>query len=272
MVCMKRFRDVADLSDEQIDLGRAALLVGTIEVPDLDVDAELKRLDDLATVVLERTSDTMRELERLEIMTSYLYEELGFRGNHDEYYDPRNSFLHEVMQRRLGIPISLAVVLMEVGKRAGIPILGISLPGHFLVRLARHAEMLIDPFDKGRIVTRAECAEILLRIPDQPALEQEMLRPVGPRQILIRMHNNLRAIYLQNGRLLEAIRVFDRLILLEPSFVQHRRDRGVLRLQTDDSRGARDIELYLAEVPEAPERSKLEALIAASAAKLKMIH
>ncbi len=266
-----RFRDLAKLPDEEIDLGRAALLMATMQYPDLDVENGLARLDGLASAVRERMGEATGDFKQLEAMTRYLYGELGFRGNHDEYYDPRNSFLNDVLERRLGIPISLAVLLIEVGKRAGIPLFGIGLPGHFLVRHARHVELLMDPFDKGRIVTRAECVEILSRIPDQVAFEPAMLKPVGPRQMLVRMHNNLRAIYLHNGQIAEAIRVFDRLMQLEPAVAQHRRDRGVLRLRVEDPEGVSDIEQYLEESPDAPERSKLETLLAV-AEKLRTVH
>ena len=268
-----RFRDVTELPDERIDLGRAALLLATIETPDLDVDAWLARLDELAAGVRQRAAGEVGDYQRLGALTGYLYGELGFRGNAEDYYSPCNSFLNEVIERRLGIPISLAVLLIEVGRRAGVPLLGVGLPGHFLVRHARHVELVLDPFDGGRILTRGECAETFERVfGSQASFEQGMLRPVGPRQILIRMHNNLRALYLERRDLKKAARVIDRLVRLEPAEPQHRYDRGVLRLHADDPRGIEDLERYLAEETEAPDREETEALLERARRKLAAVH
>ncbi len=268
-----RFRDLTELPDERLDLGRAALLMATIETPDLDVDAWLGRLDELGEAVREQAADAPGDYERLGALTRYLYGELGFRGNAEEYYDPRNSCLHEVIERRLGIPISLAVLLIEVGRRAGVPLLGVGLPGHFLVRHARHVELVLDPFDRGRILTRTECAEILGKVfGSEATFEPRMLQPVGPRQILARMHNNLRAIYLEGGELKKVARVIDRLARLEPSEPRHRRDRGVLRLHASDPRGIEDLESYLAEAVEAPDREETEALLEKARRKLAKVH
>ncbi len=268
-----RFRDVTELPDEHLDLGRAALLLATLEAPDLDVDAWLGRLDELAAPVRERAAGASGDYQRLEVLTRYVYGELGFRGNSEDYYDPRNCFLHEVIERRLGIPISLAVLLIEVGRRAGVPLLGVGLPGHFLVRHARHVELVLDPFDRGRILTRIECAEIVHKVFGAEAtFEPRMLRPVGPRQILTRMHNNLRAIYLDRRDLKKAARVIDRLVRLEPSEPQHRRDRGVLRLHAHDPRGIEDLEHYLAESVDAPDREETEALLKKARRKLEAVH
>ncbi len=268
-----RFRDVTELPDEEIDLGRAALLLATIETPDLDVDNWLERLDELGAAVRERASDATGDYQRLGVLTDYLYGELGFQGNAEDYYDPGNSFLHQVIERRQGIPISLAVLLIEVGARAGVPLFGVGLPGHFLVRHARHVELMLDPFDRGRILTRSECAEIVKKIlGDQATFEQEMLRPVGPRQILVRMHNNLRAVYLERQDLRKASRVIDRLVRLEPTEPRHWYDRGVLRLHARDARGIEDLEHYLAEADEASDREEVEALLVKARRKLAAVH
>lgn len=268
-----RFRDVTELPDERIELDRAALLLGTLETPELDVDRWLARLDRLGAAVRARAGGADGDLERLEALTRTLYGELGFRGNADDYYDPENSFLHRVLDRRLGIPISLAVLLIEVGRRAGVPLLGVGLPGHFLVRHARHAEVLLDPFDRGRILTRDECAEILRRVLGAEAvLDPRMLRPVGPRQILARMHHNLRGIYLERGDLTNAARVIDRLARLEPEDPRHRRDRGVLRIRAADPRGLDDLESYLAAAPEAPDHEEIASLLERARRKLGAVH
>lgn len=268
-----RFRDVIELPDEAIDLGQAALLLATIETPNLDVGVWLGRLDELGAAVRERADGADGDYRRLEALTRCLFDELDFQGNAEDYYDPRNSCLDQVIERRLGIPISLAVLLIEVGRRAGIPLLGVGLPGHFLVRHARHAELVLDPFDRGRILTRGECAKLLERVfGDEPSFEQEMLRPVGSRQILTRMHNNLRAVYLERRDLKKAARVVDRLARLEPDVPRHRYDRGVMRLHTGDSRGIEDLEHYLAEETEAPDREEIEATLKKARRKFRTVH
>ena len=268
-----RFRDVTELPDERIDLGQAALLLATIETPDLDVDAWLARLDELAAGVRHRAAGEVGDYQRLNALTGYLYGELGFRGNAEDYYNPCNSFLNEVIERRLGIPISLAVLLIEVGRRAGVPLVGVGLPGHFLVRHVRHVELVLDPFDRGRILTRAECAEILERVfGSRASFEPRMLRPVGPRQILVRMHSNLRATYLERGDLTKVARVIDRLVRLEPTEPRHWRDRGVLRLHASDPRGIEDLERYLAEAGEVPDREETESLLEKARRKLAAVH
>ncbi len=268
-----RFRDLIELPDEEIDLGLAALLLATIETPNLDVGAWLSRLDELGTAVQERAAGAVGDYRRLETLTRYLYGELGFQGDAEDYYDPRNSCLDQVIERRRGIPISLAVVMIEVGARAGVPLLGVGLPGHFLVRHARHTELLLDPFDRGRILTRIECAGLLEKVfGDETALEPEMLRPVGPRLMLVRMHNNLRGIYLQRRELKKAARVIDRLTRLEPGVPRHRYDRGVLRLHAGDARGLDDLEHYLAEEKDAPDREEVEATLRKARRKLSAVH
>ena len=268
-----RFRDVTELPDEDIDLGRAALLLAKIEAPDLDVDTWLERLDELGAAVRDRAVGAASDYQRLDALTKHLYGEMGFRGNSEDYYDPRNSFLDQVLERRLGIPISLAVLLMEVGRRADIPLFGVGLPGHFLVRHARHVELVLDPFDRGRILTRVECAKILERVfGDEASLEEKMLRPVGPRHILARMHHNLRAIYFKRRDLKKAARVIDRLVRLEPDVPRHLYDRGVLHLHASDPQGIEDLERYLAEEDEAPDREEIEATLKRARRKLLAVH
>jgi regulator of sirC expression with transglutaminase-like and TPR domain len=165
------------------------------------------------------------------------------------------------------------VLLIEVGDRAGVPLFGVGLPGHFLVRHARHAELVLDPFDRGRILTRTECAEILKKVfGGETELEPRMLQPVDSRQILARMHHNLRAIYLERGDLKKSTRVIDRLVRLEPAEPRHRRDRGVLRLHASDPRGLEDLEHYLAEAGDASDREETEALLAKARRKLAQVH
>ncbi len=268
-----RFREILEGPDNQIELGRAALLVATLEYPEIDVERWLAKLDEIAGEVRARTSPVADDLGRLQAVTRYLFGELKLRGNSEDYYDSRNSFLNDVIERGLGIPISLAVLLIEIGRRAEVPLVGIGLPGHFLVRHAQHAEIFLDPFDGGRILTRGECAEIVSGIlGDRLSFQQEMLRPVSSRQILARMHTNLRTIYLQRQDLRRVKKVISRLVQLEPEVTSHWRDRGVFRIHGGDARGIEDVEHYLSQSGEVSDREEMEKLLAEADRKLRVIH
>jgi regulator of sirC expression with transglutaminase-like and TPR domain len=179
-----RFRRLVQGPDDAVRLDEGALLIAAHACPGLDVDAELRRLDGLAAAVPLPTFDSVR---------SHLFDTLGFRGNADDYGDPRNSYLNEVLDRRLGLPITLAVVVIEVGRRLGVPFSGIGLPGHFLVRHDAVPRVLIDPFEGGRELTVEDCADRIERIYGNAVeFDPSMLAPVGPRAILARMLANLK--------------------------------------------------------------------------------
>jgi regulator of sirC expression with transglutaminase-like and TPR domain len=243
----ERFRAIAELPDYQIDVAEAALWIAAEEQPGLHPAPWLDRLDELGEHVRPRLRGVRDELDRLDVLTEFLFLEEGLRGNSENYYDPRNSYLNEVLHRRLGIPISLAVVCIEVGKRAGVPLEGVGFPGHFLLRLARHPEVVVDPFDQGRILTVDDCQEMLSKVTRGSVdFDPALLRPVGPRQILQRMLNNLRGIYLHRGEHEKTISVLDRLLLLDPEDPGPLRDRGVLHIRWGDpERGVEDLEAYL---------------------------
>ncbi len=178
-------RDLASSLDE------AALLIAAHANPDLDVEAYRRRLDDMASACTPRTLDGLLHA---------VYDVEGFRGNTEDYYDPRNSYLDQVLDRRLGIPISLAVVVMEVGRRLGLPLVGIGMPGHFLVRLEADPPALIDPFDAGKRLTLADCeARFNAAQGDDARFDPSLLVPVGRRAILARMLGNLKQVHENTG-------------------------------------------------------------------------
>ena len=256
-----------------VDLAHAALLIAADEYPDLDVDAWLRHLDHLGEKAAKRVTRGQGDFGHLEQLILFLYRDLGLSGNSGDYYDPRNSYLNDVLERRLGIPITLAVIAMEIGARAGVPLLGVGFPGHFLLRHAVHPELFLDPFAGGRIMTVSECAELLARHQDgQTQFRREFLRPVEPLEILRRMLANLRAIYLQRKSYAKAIRTIDRLILLERNPLSHRRDRGLLLVHCGDPRGIDDLDAYLDEKPEASDRKEVEKLLAEARKKLGPTH
>src|SRR5881296_3193851 len=190
------FAALLDLPDGAIDLGHASLLIAREEYPDLDVGIYLARLDDMAASIRGRMKRAEGATSQIAHLNRLLFEEMGFRGNREEYYDPRDSFLNDVLDRRIGIPISLSMVYLEVGRRIGCRLAGVAFPGHFLVRtLGRETwpEILIDPFNRGQILTEQECRSRLLetyggQVPYRP----ELLKRARNKEILQRMINNLK--------------------------------------------------------------------------------
>ena len=187
----QRFGDLVAGREADVPLDQACLLIAAHAYPGLDIGAELARLDELAAGCPAPTLDGLRH---------HLFEVLGFTGNRRRYADPRNTFLNDVMERRTGIPISLAVVTMEVGRRLGVPLVGIGMPGHFLVGHSGEPEVLLDPFGGGRLLDVEQSAELFGAVHGRSvAFEPSMLAPVGPRAILTRTLANLRQLYLATG-------------------------------------------------------------------------
>ena len=254
------FRESVERPDEELDLAETALLIAQAEYPHLDRGRYLRLLDKLAMEAKRRTSDAMGPYGMVNALSEYLFDEEGFRGNEDDYYDPRNSFLNDVLERKLGIPITLSLVYMEVGRRLELPIVGLGIPGHFLVKYrAPEEEIIIDPFHRGIILSEEECADLLTRssgeaIPFQP----NYLAPVAKKQILTRMLNNLRSIYLSREDHHRALGIVEHLLLIEPYDHRNVRDRGLLRLSTGDLKGAlADLEMYLAVSPNASDTTAI---------------
>ena len=180
-------------------LDEAALLIAAAAKPGLDVDHYRRRLDELAAGCRDRTLDGL---------VRHLYEREGFAGNHDDYYDPRNSYLDDVIDRRVGIPITLAVVLIEVGRRLGVELAGVGMPGHFLVRHPGEPPVIVDPFAAGAVVSRSDCEARFHAVqgPEVP-FQDSFLDPIGPRALLTRMLANLRQIHASSsdGKALERV-------------------------------------------------------------------
>ena len=240
------------VSGSEIDLAGAALAVARIEYPDLAPEQWLARLDDLAArSTAAKLTDPRRALDRLR---GFLFEEAGFRGNADDYYDPRNSCLNDVLDRQLGIPITLSVLVMEVGRRVGIDILGIGLPGHFCVGARLGDELLLlDPFGGGRRLARDEAEAIASRaVGRQVELTDAHFAPTTKAQIVVRMLRNLQGIYARREDWGKALSVIDRLLVLETDAPMHVRDRGTVLVKLGElHRGASEWERYLTRYPQA---------------------
>lgn len=248
---------LADLEDGALPLLPTALLIARDEYPDLQpstYDALIQsHVDHLRSEVESIDSSPLK----MAAINRHLFDELGYSGDHDEYYDPRNSYLNQVFERRLGNPISLALVQMEVSRRLGIPLDGVSFPGHFLVRLPVDDGVLVmDPFNGGRPLDVDELRERAKshlggQMPDDQVLAQ-ILDPAPSRAILMRMLRNLHGVYAEAGEWDRAARSADRLLKLAPDQHDALRDRGLAYLQLEYLAGARrDLGQYLKRNPEA---------------------
>jgi regulator of sirC expression with transglutaminase-like and TPR domain len=246
-----------------IALDQAALLIAAEERPELDVAHYLRRLDEFAEEVRTELGDELDPYLIVGALNRILFKRLGFRGNSDDYLEPANSYLDQVIDRRLGIPITLSIVYMEVARRLGLPVVGVSFPGHFLVSYrAADEKLFIDCFRGGEIVLRRHC---------QPRLDEmfggklrfrpEFLDPCPPRAVVARLLSNLKTIHWRRNDYRRALGVSERLILVNPSAPEEYRDRGVLRAHLNDFAAAvPDLEHYLALAPEAPDAPRVRLL------------
>jgi regulator of sirC expression with transglutaminase-like and TPR domain len=252
----------APRQDEAIDLATAALELARIEYPDLDASSYLARLDGLASRVSAglRASPGAREV--ISTLNRVLFDEEGLRGNRDNYYDPRNSFLNDVLDRKLGIPITLSVIYMEVARRVGFPVAGTGMPGHFLIKHydLMSGEIVIDAFNRGRVLNVGDCEMRLQEIyRGELQFQPEFLQPVTHREILTRMLHNLRQIYFTKRDLRQGLIVLDLLLAIPPRSPEMLRERALVRLSLDQYVGAaQDLANYLKLQPEAPDAGDVQ--------------
>jgi regulator of sirC expression with transglutaminase-like and TPR domain len=252
-----RWQKLASGADERIDLAEAALIIARGEYPALDVAAYCSRIEEMAAGLRARLRGDMPSTERIRALNRFLFAELGFAGNAAEYYDPRNSYLNEVLDRRLGIPISLSVVYLEIGRRIGLPLHGVAFPGHFLVKcVVRDGAIVLDPYGRGASLGLDDLCERLrvLRNGIEPGPEQMrmMLAAASNREILCRMLRNLKGIYLQRREFAKAVAAIDRVISLAPQAADEYRDRGRIHLELECFRAAlADFQSYLLLRPDA---------------------
>lgn len=245
-----------------VDLAELALRLARDEYSALDVDGYLSELAGMAHDARHYLAGDLRS--RVQGLCRYLFHEMGFRGNKNEYYDPRNSYLNEVLDRRTGLPITLSVVTIAVGARVGLEIAGLGLPGHFLVKaVAGPHEVIFDPFHGGRLLTRDECERLVQQVTGQPfALTAEHLQPTPPGFIIARMLTNLKGVYLRAADYPRLIRVMERLRQVAPHDLSQRRDLGAALLQVGQPGRAIDhLEAYLTADPTNPEAEAVRQLL-----------
>jgi regulator of sirC expression with transglutaminase-like and TPR domain len=269
-----RRRFAEEVRRAEIDLARAALLVAAEEEPGrCDVEENLRALESLGAEARARIAGGAGG--PVESLNRYLFDELGFRGNEEDYYDPRNSLLHQVLARRTGIPITLSIVYMEVGRRAGLRVEGVGLPGHFVVRAGPPGGgmVLVDPFT-GKTVDEDECQQRLdLIYGGQVTLGEEHLRPVSVRAILARLLGNLKAVYTQARLFRRALAAVERIMLVAPDEPGERRDRGLLLGQLDRlSEAVAETRSYLSLLPEPPDAEQVREQLNKLRARLAQLN
>jgi len=267
---LQMFEKILSEKEERIDLARACLMIAEDAYPGLDVERYIGDIERLAIRLRARIPQSGGAEERVVALNQFLYDDLGYWGNTEDYYDPRNSYLNEVLDRRTGIPITLGIVYMELGRRLGLPLEGVSFPGHFLVRLRlRGGALVLDPFTGGAPQAEDELRRRLERvIPDRarggvPLAElplDEFLEPASNRQILSRVLRNLKGIYREAGKPERVLEVLNRMLVVSPDASAELRDRGYVYQKLECWRPAlKDLTDYLEREPDAPDIDDVRA-------------
>ena len=258
-----------------LDLAHAALLIAAESDPQVDVHAELQRIDAWAAELRSRLDPSFNNLQKLARLRRFLFEELGFAGDGKDYFSPSNSLLHEVIQRRRGIPLTLGIIMMELGWRIGMPFEGVGFPGHFLVRLTGEpGDLLLDPFDHGTSVHEDDCRRMLNEI-TKGAVEfsPELIESIDKRQMIVRLLHNLKAAYVKRGQDADALSAVERLLILEPDDLTQVRDRGLLMFRLQRYAPAMEsLRRYLAQAGDPPDREAIEQTVAALRLRLPTLN
>jgi regulator of sirC expression with transglutaminase-like and TPR domain len=270
----ERLAEIAARPDAAIDVAEAALWIAAdAAYPALDVPAYLSRLDTLAARARPAVARALSLAEAVATLNAFLFEREGYVGNRADYYDPRNSYLNEVLDRRTGIPITLSLVWVEVARRLGLPAAGVSFPGHFLAIVRGEEEIVIDAFD-GSVATEADCEDRLLAaLGPEARFERSLLVPAPPRAILVRMLLNLKLVHLHAGRFEAALACCDRILLLDPDATTELRDRGLLHARLECyAAAASDLDRYLALAADDPEAESLRIEVESLRSRAPRLH
>lgn len=250
--------------DEEINLARAALYIAQEENLTVDPDEYINALDTMADELEEILPSQNYPLLMIKSINQFLYERLGFAGNTDNYYDPCNSFLNDVIDRRTGIPITLALVYMEIARRVDFPMLGVGMPGHFLIRPnIPDLEIFVDAFNQGEVLFIQDCQDKLNQIFNhQVKFQPEFLATVDNRNFLARILMNLKSIYLHQQNVEKGLAVVERILLLFPSAIMEIRDRGLLYYQMGQfNLATNDLEIYLNKLPHAQDAVSINRIL-----------
>lgn len=255
---------IRTVADDDFSLAHVALLIAAEEYPQLDPAPYLQRLDYYTERVKDRLADESAPPVLLGEISKVLFEDEGLRGNADAYYDPRNSYLNDVLDRRLGIPITLSIIYLEVGWRLGLPLEGVNFPGHFLVRYQGEAlKLLVDPFQAGTIRFEDEAQDLLDRVYGGTVkLQSEYLRGADKRDVLVRLLSNLKTIHFNTRDDERALAAAERILILRPDSAEDVRDRGMLLARRGRvAEAVAELEHYLDVLPGAPDAQRIRMLL-----------
>ncbi|MFM7427473.1 MAG: SirB1 family protein [Elainella sp.] len=261
---LARQRFYQEIRQPEINLAKAALYLAQEEYPDLEVERYLDQLDQMAIAVADRLPLERYPLRIIQTLNQYLFDEQGFNGNTADYYDPDNSYLNRVLERRTGIPITLSLVYLEVAARIGFPMVGVNMPGHFMIRpVIDEMQVFVDPFHQGEVLFEADCQERLSQIFSRPVVFQpEFATPVASAQFLARILGNLKAIYISQNRAAKALDAIDRVLMLFPDAPFELRDRGLMYYQMGQwASASRDLNAYLEQAPTARDADSIRTLL-----------
>ncbi len=255
----ERFRELVSRRPGS-SLSEAALIIALEQYPALDVSSYLDRMSEWSRAIRDRVHGSSDVERMVAAINEFLFEQEGFHGEADDYYDPRYSFLNEVIDGHAGLPITLSIVYLEISRRVGIETVGIAIPGHFLVQLSGPwGEVLVDPFDDGRILSRSECQQFMDRLYGGAVrLREHHLRSFSDEQILARLLAHLKSMYLARGDLAGAAAAFDRLVILGDVEPWDYRDRGFLAMQLHRyDEAIENLERYLQAAPSAEDAPRI---------------
>ena len=257
---MRELSDLLTNEDSAVPLDVAALQIARLEYPDLDPQPWTEQLDHMALEIANRVCDLSDGAVFVAVMNHYLFEELGFRGNELDYYDPRNSCLNEVLERKLGIPITLSVVYMEIERRLAKPVFGIGLPGHFVIEYEDGLySSFIDPFHQGELLNREQCDQ-LIRQRAGVEVESRHFLPCSHQDIVVRMLRNLKGAYIRGQAFEKALKVLDLIVLALPDLAEERKQRAVVNIHLERWRAAKaDFDAYLRLAPSASDCAEVSA-------------
>lgn len=261
---LEPFAQALARDDTSIDLAQACLMIAQDAYPHLNIERYLGEIERMALRLRAWVRDAAGGEEKIVALNEFLFEELGYWGNTDNYYDPRNSYLNEVIDRRTGIPITLSILYMELGRRIGLPLEGVSFPGHFLVRVRLRGGLLVlDPFAGGAPQSEAELRDRLQRVIPSGATEnvpvaelplEQFLEPASKRQILSRLLRNLKGIYGKSDKPERLLEVLNRVLVVTPDSSGDLRDRGYVYQRLECWRPAlKDLSDYVEREPDAPD-------------------
>ncbi len=269
------FKQIAGLPDKELDLARAAFLISRLEYPNLDEDYYLDRLAGISQRLRGRIKNESSADAIIKKMDHLFHQEEGFRGSQENYFDLRNCYLNQVIDRKQGIPVSLSLIYMLVGWGAGVELKGIGLPGHFVVGLYHHNQMtIIDVFNQGAVLEEADCRELVLKMFDgKKTFDAVLLAPLSSKEVLIRLLRNLKGLYRHYDDQLMAFQMIQWILQLNPHAARELKERALIYQQIgDNAKAVRDLEMLLQIKPEAKRREEIPQLLEDLKKNTNLVH